>query len=130
MKVAQIIPELIVDDIEGMVGFFSDKFDFKVEATDPEEGHYTWAQIVNGNNRIMLQETRVTKLEIPELNTRITGTDLLMLKLENAEVVRNAYERFANEPGSVCMKIRVTEYGSCEFGVKDPEGRYIIVSGD
>ena len=130
MKVEQIIPELIVDDIEKMVEFFSDKLDFKVEATDPEEGHYTWVQIVNGDNRIMMQETEVTKLEIAELKTRFTGTDLLMLKLENAEAVRNIYERFGNEPASVYMKIRVTEYGSCEFGVKDPEGRYIIVSGD
>ena len=85
---------------------------------------------MNGGNRIMMQETEVTKLEIAELKTRFTGTDLLMLKLENAEAVRSAYERFDNEAESVYMKIRVTEYGSCEFGVKDPEGRYIIISGD
>ena len=130
MKVEQIIPELIVDDIERMVEFFSEKFDFQVEATDPEEGHYTWVQLMNGGNRIMMQETEVTKLEIAELKTRFTGTDLLMVKLENAEAVRSAYERFDNEAESVYMKIRVTEYGSCEFGVKDPEGRYIIISGD
>ena len=130
MKVEQIIPELIVDNINNMVNFFSNKFDFKIEAKDPEEGHYTWVQIVNGDNRIMMQETEVTKLEIPELKARITGTDLLMLKLENADAVRSVYERFSFEPESVYMKIRVTEYGSCEFGVKDPEGRYIIVSGD
>ena len=122
--------ELIVDNIEKMVEFFAKKFDFEVEAKDPEEGHYTWVQIVNGDNHIMMQETDVTKLEIPELKARITGTDLLMLKLENADAVRNIYERFGNELESVYMKIRVTEYGSCEFGVKDPEGRYIIVSGD
>lgn len=130
MKVEHIIPELIVDNIEKMVEFFAKKFDFEVEAKDPEEGHYTWVQIVNGDNHIMMQETDVTKLEIPELKARITGTDLLMLKLENADAVRNIYERFGNELESVYMKIRVTEYGSCEFGVKDPEGRYIIVSGD
>lgn len=130
MKIKQIIPELIVDDIERMVEFFVNKFDFEVEATDSEEGHYTWVQIVNGDSRIMMQETEVTKLEIPELKIRITGTDLLMLKLENVEAVRTIYERFGNESESVYMKIRVTEYGSCEFGVKDPEGRYIIVSGD
>lgn len=130
MKVVQIIPELIVNDIERMVEFFVQKFDFRVEATDPEEGHYTWVQIANGNNHIMMQETEVTKLEIPELKERITGTDLLMLKLESSEAVRCAYERFTTECESIYMKIRVTEYGSCEFGVKDPEGRYIIVSGD
>lgn len=130
MKVKQIIPELIVDNIEKMVEFFVNKFNFGVEAKDPEEGHYTWVQIVNGDNHIMMQETEVTKLEIPELNDRITGTDLLMLKLENADAVRSIYKRFDNESESVYMKIRVTEYGSCEFGVKDPEGRYIIVSGD
>lgn len=130
MKAEQIIPELIVDDIEGIVNFFVNKFDFEVKATDPEEGHYTWVQIANGNNHIMMQETEATKLEIPELKSRITGTDLLMLKLEDAEAVRNVYERFCNEPTSIYMQIRETEYGSCEFGVKDPEGRYIIVSGD
>lgn len=130
MKVDQIIPELIVDDIERMVEFFVQKFDFKVELKDPEEGHYTWVQISNGNNHIMMQEMAVTMLEIPKLKERITGTDLLMLKLENSEAVRCIYERFDDERESVYMKIRVTEYGSCEFGVIDPEGRYIIVSGD
>lgn len=130
MKVKQIIPELIVDDIEVMVEFFVNKFDFEIEATDPEEGHYTWVQIVNGDNHIMMQETGVTMLEIPELKARIAGTDLLMLKLDNAETVRNVYERFSNQLEAVYMKIRMTEYGSCEFGVRDPEGRYIIVSGD
>lgn len=130
MRVEHIIPELIVNNIERMVEFFTKKLGFVVEATDPEEGHYTWAQIANGGNRIMMQETQVTMLEIPELNKRIIGTDLLMLKLLSAEDVQQAYERFTEEFDSIYMQIRMTEYGSCEFGIKDPEGRYIIVSGD
>ncbi len=130
MKIEQIIPELVVNNMEKMIEFFTQKFDFQVEATDSEKGHYTWVQIANDKNRIMMQETEATKLEISEIKARITGTDLLMFKLENADAVRSVYKRFSNEQESVYMKIRVTEYGSCEFGVKDPEGRYIVVSGD
>jgi len=50
--------------------------------------------------------------------------------MENAEVVRQLYSGFQESSYLVYAPIRVTEYGSCEFGVHDPEGRFIIVSGD
>ncbi len=130
MKVMEIIPELIVDDIDAVVAFFKEYFDFEIEMKDPESGHFSWVQIGNGDNHIMMQETEPTKLEIPDLTDRITGTDLLMLKLPDVETVKSVYKRFKKAPASIYMKIRMTDYGSCEFGVRDPEGRFIIVSGD
>ena len=125
-----IIPELIVDDITAMVKFYIDYFGFKVEFADPEGEEYQWVQLVNGNNRLMMQSALSTMIEIPEIVTRITGTDLLMLKMENANIVQQLYDSFQNSAYRIYAPIRVTEYGSCEFGVHDPEGRFIIVSGD
>lgn len=128
MKMQQIIPELIVDNIKELVSFYVEKFEFKIEATDPETDDYSWVQLANGNNKIMMQATEATKAEIPGLANRVTGTDLIMIKLENMEAVRKVYSRFTKD--SIYMDIRVTEYGSCEFGANDPEGRFLIISGD
>ena len=125
-----IIPELIVDNIKEMVQFYTNYFGFEVEFTDPEGEEYHWAQLVNGDNRIMMQSALSTMIEIPEIDVRITGTDLLMFKLESAELVRRLYDGIQELSHLVYAPIRVTEYGSCEFGVHDPEGRFIIVSGD
>lgn len=125
-----IIPELIVGEIKAMVEFYTECFGFKVEFTDPDGEEFQWAQLVNGDNRIMMQSAVSTMIEIPEIIERNTGTDLLMFKMENAEVVRQLYSGFQESSYLVYAPIRVTEYGSCEFGVHDPEGRFIIVSGD
>lgn len=125
-----IIPELIVGDILEMTKFYTEYFGFEVEFTDPEGEDYQWAQLVNGDNRIMMQSACSTMIEIPEITICTIGTDLLMFKMETADAVRQLYSGFQNSPYPIFAPIRVTEYGSCEFGVHDPEGRYIIVSGD
>mgnify|MGYP000989057338 CR=1 FL=1 len=125
-----IIPELIVDDIKAMVKFYTECFGFEVEFTDPEGDEFQWVQLVNGENRMMMQSAISTMIEIPEMNTRITGTDLLMFKMQDADEVRQLYGGFQNSSELIFAPIRVTEYGSCEFGVHDIEGRFIIVSGD
>ncbi len=129
MTVNQIIPEIIVDDICSMIAYYQKYFDFVLDATDSEGDIFTWAQLTNGSCTIMMQETEVTKQEIPGLDMRLTGTDLLMFKLSTAEEVKELYKRFESVRDSIYMELRMTDYGSCEFGVKDPEGRYIIVSG-
>lgn len=129
MNINQIIPELIVSNINEMISYYQQYFDFILNSTNSDSGDITWAQLSSTSCTIMMQEIEVTKLEIPELDHRIIGTDLLMFKLSSAEEVKTLYNRFKPEKSSIYMELRTTEYGSCEFGVKDPEGRYIIISG-
>lgn len=129
MKAVQLIPEMIVNDLQTMIEFYSKCFDFKLVATDPEIEPYSWIQMENELCSIMMQTYDATTVEIPDMKKRLTGTDLLMLKVDSADSVKKLYERFQAIKGTVYMEIKQTEYGSCEFGVSDPEGRYIIVSG-
>ena len=129
MKIHQIIPEIIVDDIYSMISYYQKYFDFSIDATDSESEDFSWVQLSNGTCVIMMQDSNATKQEIKTFEQRITGTDLLMFKLPSAENVKNLYSRFLSTPNLIYMEIRTTDYGSCEFGVKDPEGRYIIISG-
>ena len=129
MKIEQIIPELIVNNIKHMVEFYVKYFDFKVDFVDPEGNDYTWAQLSNNSCTIMLQETEVTKSEISCINEQIVGTDLTMFKFSNSKEVQQFYKRFELNQRIIYMPLRKTEYGSYEFGIKDPEGRFIIVSG-
>lgn len=128
MKTEKLIPELIVKDLERMIDFYTKCFGFNLEATDPEEKPYTWIQLTNGDCTIMMQELEATKAEIPGLTEQISGTDLLMIKLRTIESAKKLYGQIEDSHIEIYMPIRVTEYGSCEFGIKDPEGRYIIVS--
>lgn len=129
MKAVQLIPEMIVNDLQEMIEFYSKYFDFNLIATDPEVEPYSWIQMSNESCSIMMQTYEATLIEIPDMKKRLTGTDLLMLKVESADLVEKLYERFQEIKDAIYMELKRTEYGSCEFGVKDPEGRYIIVSG-
>ena len=129
MAVKQIIPEIIVDNIKSMIYYYEHYFDFVLDFTDVENENFTWAQMSNGTCVIMFQEIESTKNEITEINKRITGTDLLMFKFDSTEDVKKLYDRFDTIKDTIYMEFHNTDYGTCEFGVKDPEGRYIIVSG-
>lgn len=129
MKIKSIIPELIVSDMKNMIAFYCKYFDFELELAEPDIEPYTWVQLSNNANTIMMQEVEVTKKEIPNMRKQIVGTDLLMFKIESVEYARELYERFSDVKEKIYMEMRMTEYGSCEFGVVDPEGRYIIISG-
>lgn len=129
MKLEKLIPELIVSDLPKMIDFYIKNFGFELEATDPEEKPYNWVQLSNGDCTIMMQELEATKVEISDIAEQILGTDLLMIKAKSIDDVKKLYIKIEENFAEVYMPIRVTEYDSCEFGIKDPEGRYIIVSG-
>ena len=128
MIVKQLVPELIVEDVERTLRFYKEKLGFDIVAQAPENGKPSWAEMVNGSARLMVQGKEETLIEMPLLSSySIGGTTLLVLRIDGQNVVRNLWSQ-QTDWGHVILPLRETEYGTVEFGIADPDGYVLIFS--
>ncbi len=128
MIVKQLVPELIVEDVERTLRFYKEKLGFDIVAQAPENGKPSWAEMVNGSARLMVQGKEETLIEMPLLSSySIGGTTLLVLRIDGQNVVRNLWSQ-QTDWGHVILPLRETEYGTVEFVIADPDGYVLIFS--
>ncbi|HUW21320.1 MAG TPA: VOC family protein [Candidatus Bathyarchaeia archaeon] len=124
MKVLQIIPELLVEDMSKTVCFYKDILGFKPEITFPEKDP-TFVQVGRDDIHIMLYGRSEFEKEIPKLKkVKIGGTVLLYIK---AKKIEDFYKRI-NKGVTVIQQLHKTEYGSVEFTIEDCNGYLICFS--
>lgn len=129
MKLKEMVPELVVEDVNSSIEFYKSTLGFEVVAQAPEQGVPAWAELVNGSVRLMMQEKQETLLEIPTLTDRtIGGTTLLVFRIEGQDSVRHIWSSLQNRDGIV-LPLRETDYGTVEFGITDPDGYVLIFAG-
>lgn len=128
MEPKELVPELIVDDVSRSIQFYRDALGFEVSQQAPEEGAPTWAEIVNGPARLMLQNWQETLSEMPRLSGRPRGgITIFVLRLETQDKVHEI-ARALSSHNNVVLPLRETDYGTVEFGVTDPDGYVILFS--
>lgn len=130
MQLNQLVPELVVDDVNASIEFYTRKLGFEVVLKVPEEGKPVWAELKNGETSLMLQETKETFGEIPLISDRKTGgTTLLVFRLVTSQQVRQIWSSLSTN-SQVVLPLRETDYGTVEFGITDPDGYVIIFAGE
>ena len=129
MKPKQLVPELVVQDVENSIRFYSDGLGFQVLAKAPEVGSPTWAELVNNSIHLMLQARKDAVAEIPEISSRtIGGTILLVFRTDSKDTVENTWNSYSGK-GNVVLPLRKTEYGTVEFAITDPDGYILLFAG-
>ena len=128
MKIKEIVPELVVKSLPRSIEFYKSKLGFTVDEIAPNENLPKWAHLSNNNFNIMMQEYDEAKEEIPSLSSKISSTILIVIKLELKDDVRDLYKSIKGE-SEISMNIRETDYGTIEFGLKDPDGYILLISG-
>ena len=128
MQPKELVPELIVDDVSRSIQFYKDMLGFEVSQQAPEKGAPTWAEIVNGPARFMLQNWKETLNEMPRLSERPRGgITIFVLRLDTQDKVREIAKSLSNRT-NVVLPLRETDYGTVEFGITDPDGYVILFS--
>ncbi len=123
----ELIIELIVKDIKKSTDYYCKYFDFKVDMKFPDNDDFTWIQLTNNNNKIMMQDYNETKKEINNLPNSVSS-NIMLLKYNDVSKLKEIYNMIISDNIKIFMDIKETEYGTVEFGVFDPDNNMIIVS--
>lgn len=124
MKILQMIPELLVEDMSLTVQFYKEILGFTPEIVFPEKDpifvQMKWDEI-----RIMLYARSDFEKEIPSLKKiKMGGTVLLYIKMEKVE---DLYKKIQKKI-TIIQSLHKTDYGALEFTMEDCNGYLITFS--
>lgn len=124
MKIKQLIPELLVEDMEKTLRFYQDILGFKSEIIFPEKKPI-FAQVGKDDIHIMLYHRSEFQKEIPKLKQiKMGGSMLLYFKVEK---IKDFYDQIKNKV-NIIQSLHKTEYGSLEFTTEDCNGYLLAFS--
>lgn len=116
------IPELMVDNIEDNINFYTNILDFKMLAKYPESNP-SFLKIKNGNTELMLFNRKEFSKEIPQLkDIKIGGSFVLYINVDN---INELYEDIKDKV-NIIKELHNTDYGTMEFVIEDING-YILM---
>lgn len=124
MKIKQLIPELLVEDMLQTVKFYEDVLGFKTEIAFPQKDP-VFVQVEKDGICIMLYARCDFEKEIPKLKTVSMGGSVeLYFK---AEGIESFYQKIKDKV-KIVQDIHKTDYGSLEFTIEDCNGYLICFS--
>lgn len=124
MRIKQLIPELLVEDMKKTLRFYQEVLKFKLEITFPDKNPI-FAQVGRDNIHIMLYARSDFQKEIPKLKqVKMGGSTLLYFKVEKIE----DFYRQIKDSVKIIQTIHKTDYGSAEFTIEDYNGYLLAFS--
>jgi uncharacterized glyoxalase superfamily protein PhnB len=121
----KLTPNMMVEDVERTIAFYTQTLGFEVLATNPETQPFEWAMVGSGGVTLMFQSRPSFSQEFPPLAgapvaaslsfyTEVTGIDALYERLrERVEIVKELHDSF---------------YGTREFAFRDCNGYVLALS--
>lgn len=126
MKYLQLIPELLVEDMQKSIDFYVNVLGFKEEIVFPEKSP-VFAQMGKNDAHIMLYIRNEFENEIPSLkNVKMGGSTLLYIR---AAGVESLYAEIKDKV-KIVQPFHKTDYGKIEFAIEDCNGYLITFSED
>jgi uncharacterized glyoxalase superfamily protein PhnB len=120
-------PNIIVDDVNKAIDYYTTIFGFTLLASVPEAGVYNWAMVQRGNVVLMFQSLKSIQEDLPSLNIKTKGSSgTFYVKVKGVEELYNAVRGKVEIAG----EMRITFYNAKEFTVKDLNGYFITFAED
>lgn len=124
MKIKELIPELLVENIQKSLKFYQEVLGFKSEIIFPEKNPI-FVQVSKDNFHIMLYNRSDFQKEIPKLKKiKMGGSTLLYFKVKQ---IKDFYEQVKDKV-KIIQSIHETDYGSTEFTIEDCNGYLLTFS--
>ena len=126
MKLTDIVPNLIVADIDRSTAFYRDVLGFEVVTTVPDTAPFVFVWMKRDDVNVFLNSRE--GIETESLAARpIGGTNTLFMTLDAATAADGVDALFAAVDGRapIVMPLKTQFYGMREFGIEDPDG-YVI----
>lgn len=116
-----LAPNLIVNDVNKAVDFYTQRLGFILVMSKPEKGPYEWAMVTKDGVTIMFQTFNSLKDAIQGLEMPSGSFGTLFIRVTGIE----AYYRGLKDKVRVVSELTLTPYAMHEFTIQDPNGYYL-----
>jgi len=122
MMLKKLTPNLMVEDVNQTVQFYTEVLNFILDQTVPEASPFDWASMKSGDVEIMLQSRSSLAGDIPALkDSKIGGSLTFFIQMQG---LQELYERVKGKT-TIVQDLHTTFYGTREFSILDCNG-YIL----
>ena len=115
----KLTPNLMVEDVNQTIDFYTSILGFEVLATVPETGKLNWAMLKRGDVEIQLQLRASLTEELPIFKDKAIGGALTLYI--GVEGIEELHERLKDKV-AIVQDMHTTFYGTKEFAIQDPNG--------
>lgn len=115
-------PNLIVDDVNKTVDYYTSILGFTLIASVPETGMYNWAMSMRDGVTLMFQSLPSIQEDLPALKISSKGSmGTLFIKMQGIDSLYQSIKDSAD----IVVDMRTTFYGMKEFVVRDLNGYFL-----
>ncbi len=123
-----LTPNLMVNDVEETIEYYTDVLGFTLLMTVPETGKLDWAMVKRNDVVIMFQSSKSLKEGVPRLKGEKPGGGLTFyIKVDR---VTEIHEELFNNEVEIISDLDSTFYNTIEFSVVDINGYILTFSED
>jgi uncharacterized glyoxalase superfamily protein PhnB len=118
-----LTPNLMVNDVEETIEYYTDILGFTLLKTVPEKGNPDWAMVKRNDVILMFQSAKSLKDELPKLKSQKPGGGLTFyIKVDR---ITELYEELVDNEVEIISDLESTFYDTIEFSIIDNNG-YIL----
>ncbi|HRI77995.1 MAG TPA: bleomycin resistance family protein [Cyclobacteriaceae bacterium] len=126
-KLESLSPNVIVEDVNAAVEYYTKIFGFNLIASVPESGVYNWAMVMRDGVTLMFQSLRSLQEDMPSLKIQSKGSlGTFFIRMTGIEAL---YQSVKGKI-TIVVDMRTTFYGMKEFTVKDLNGYFLTFAED
>jgi uncharacterized glyoxalase superfamily protein PhnB len=123
-----LTPNLMVNDVEETIEYYTDVLGFTLLMTVPETGKLDWAMVKRNDVVMMFQSSKSLKEGVPRLQGEKPGGGLTFyIKVDR---VTEIHEELFNNEAEIISELESTFYNTIEFSVADLNGYILTFSED
>lgn len=123
-----LTPNLMVNDVEETIEYYTDVLGFTLLMTVPESGKLDWAMVKRNDVVMMFQSAKSLKEGVPRLKGEKPGGGLTFyIKVDR---VTEIHEELFNNDVEIISELESTFYNTIEFSVADINGYILTFSED
>jgi uncharacterized glyoxalase superfamily protein PhnB len=128
MALQSLTPNLMVNDVEETIEYYTDVLGFTLLMTVPETGKLDWAMVKRNEVVMMFQSSKSLKEGVPRLAGEKPGGGLTFyIKVDR---VTEIHEELFNNGAEIISELESTFYDTIEFSVADLNGYILTFSED
>jgi lactoylglutathione lyase len=128
MALQSLTPNLMVNDIEETIEYYTDILGFTLLMTVPETGHLDWGMVKRNEVVMMFQSAQNLKEGLPRLKGEKPGGGVtLYIKVDKVTAI---HEEFYNNDVEIISDLESTFYNTIEFSIVDNNGYILTFSQD
>ena len=126
MALNTLTPNLMVNDVEETLEYYTDVLGFTLLKAVPEKGKLDWAMVKRNDVVMMFQSIKSLKNEMPRLQGEKPGGGLTFyIKVDR---ITELHEELYNNEVEIVSDLESTFYDTIEFSIVDVNGYVITFS--